>query len=45
MSVALQWHYEHQVDIEKIVKDLQENQRRTIRQDWETEEYAGRLGF
>ena len=45
MSVALQWHYEQQVDIEKIVKDLQENQRRTIRQDWETEEYAGRLGF
>lgn len=45
MSIALQWHYEKQVHVDKIVKDLQENQRRTMRQDWETEEYAGRLGF
>ncbi|RDW21264.1 ATP-binding protein [Oceanobacillus chungangensis] len=45
MSVALQWHYEQQIDVDKIVKDLLENQRRTMRQDWETEEYAGRMGF
>ncbi|AXI07869.1 ATPase [Oceanobacillus zhaokaii] len=45
MSVALQWHYEQQIDVDKIVKDLQENQRRTMKQDWKTEEYAGRMGF
>ncbi|WP_245844184.1 ATP-binding protein [Oceanobacillus rekensis] len=45
MSVALQWHYENQVDVDKIVKDLQENHRRTMKQEWDTEEYAGRMGF
>ncbi|MFD2630554.1 AAA family ATPase [Oceanobacillus kapialis] len=45
MSIALKWHYEKQVDAEAIVKELQENHRRTMKQDWEMEEYAGKLGF
>lgn len=45
MSIALQWHYEKQVDVEKIVGDLQTNHRRTIRKEWDTEDYADKLGF
>lgn len=45
MSIALQWHYEKQVDIDKIVSDLQENHKRTIKQDWETNEYTDQVGF
>lgn len=45
MSVALQWHYEKQVDIDKIVSDLQENQKRTIKNDWESDEHPGQVGF
>jgi len=45
MSIALQWHYEKQVDIDKIVSDLQENHKRTIKQDWETDEYTDQVGF
>lgn len=45
MSIALQWHYEKKVDVHKIVTDLQENQQKTMRQDWDTEDYAERMGF
>jgi SpoVK/Ycf46/Vps4 family AAA+-type ATPase len=45
MSIALQWHYEKHVDVDKIVNDLQENQKRTMKQNWETDEYAEQLGF
>lgn len=45
MSIALKWHYEKQVDAEEIVKELQENHRKTMKQEWEMGEYAGKLGF
>lgn len=45
MSVALQWHYEKHVDVDKIVSDLQENHKRTIKQDWDTEDYTDQVGF
>ena len=45
MSVALQWHYEKHVDIDKIVSDLLENHKRTMKQDWETDQYEAQLGF
>lgn len=45
MSIALQWHYEKQVDIDKIVQELQANQKRTMKQDWEMDEYSGQVGF
>ncbi|WP_232225512.1 hypothetical protein [Oceanobacillus manasiensis] len=45
MSIALKWHYEQQVDAEEIVKELQENHRKTMKQEWEMGEYAGKLGF
>lgn len=45
MSIALEWHYEQQVNIDKIVADLQANQRKTIRQEWEDDEYSTKVGF
>lgn len=45
MSIALQWHYEKEVDVDKIVSDLQENHKRTMKQDWETDEYTDQVGF
>lgn len=45
MSAALQWHYEKQVDIDKIVADLKENHKRTLKRNFETEEYGDPLGF
>ena len=45
MSIALQWHYEEPINIDKIVDDLLENQRRTEEQDWNTDDYTHKLGF
>ncbi len=45
MSIALQWHYEEPINIDKIVDDLLENQRRTEKQDWNTDDYTHKLGF
>lgn len=46
MSIALQWHYDQEIQIEKIVDDLLENQRKTKKQDWDLdEENIGRVGF
>ncbi|MBM7649279.1 AAA+ superfamily predicted ATPase [Bacillus ectoiniformans] len=44
MSIALQWHYEEKVQIEKIIKDLQTNNQKTWRQDWGTE-HKPSMGF
>jgi AAA+ superfamily predicted ATPase len=45
MSIALEWHYEKQVDIDKIVDELQFNQKKVQKQDWLTDEVTGRVGF
>lgn len=45
MSMALDWHYAKQVDVNRIIEELKEHQRRTWKQDWETEDDEGRLGF
>lgn len=45
MSIALQWHYEKQVDIDKTVKDLHETHRKTMKQEWDIVENVGRMGF
>ncbi|GIO25823.1 ATP-binding protein [Ornithinibacillus bavariensis] len=45
MSIALDWHYEKQVDIDKIVNDLQVNQKKVQKQDWVTDDISGRVGF
>lgn len=41
MSVALSVHYEQVVDLPAIVKELKENQRRTMKSDWEDEASIG----
>ncbi|KAB7706649.1 AAA family ATPase [Bacillus aerolatus] len=45
MSIALQWHYENQVDIDKVIKDLQTNNKKTWRQDWNTAPQQPTMGF
>lgn len=44
MSIALQWHYEQHVDVDRIIKELQANQRKTVKQAWDTDEFT-RVGF
>lgn len=44
MSMALEWHYEKQVDVDHIIEELKENHRRTMKQDWELDEEEP-LGF
>lgn len=46
MSLALEWHYEKKVNPDKIIHDLKENQRRTMKQDWDMEaDMDERVGF
>lgn len=45
MSIALEWHYEKTVDIDKIINDLLENHRKTMKNDWEMENEEERFGF
>jgi len=44
MSIALEWHYEKQVDIKKAIHDLQTNQKKVRKQDWITDPVGG-IGF
>jgi AAA+ superfamily predicted ATPase len=43
--VALQWHYDKQVDLHSIIKDLQTNNRRTWRQEWLENPVHSSIGF
>src|SRR5699024_3126646 len=45
MSMALEWHYEQIVDVDKIIKELKENHRRAMKQEWEMEDYEDGIGF
>lgn len=45
MSMALEWHYEQHVDVDKIINDLKENHRKTMRNEWDMEDYEDPLGF
>ncbi|WP_052345875.1 ATP-binding protein [Paucisalibacillus sp. EB02] len=45
MSIALEWHYEKQVDIQKVIHDMQANQKKVYKQDWITDPVGGKLGF
>lgn len=45
MSMALEWHYDKRVDVDKIIAELKENHRRTMKKDWETDEFEERVGF
>lgn len=45
MSIALEWHYEKTVDIDKIINDLLENHRKTMKNDWEMTDSDDRFGF
>lgn len=37
MSISLQWHYDKKVKVDKIIQELQTNNKKTWRQDWETD--------
>ncbi|MEI3613890.1 ATP-binding protein [Pseudogracilibacillus sp. SO30301A] len=45
MSMALEWHYEKKVDVDKIIEELKENHKKTMKQDFEMEDYDEKLGF
>lgn len=45
MSMALEWHYEQTVDVEKIIQALKENHRRAMKQEWDTDDDEGGIGF
>ncbi|OZI13525.1 ATPase [Bacillaceae bacterium SAS-127] len=45
MSIALQWHYEEKIDIDKIIKDLLTNNKKTWRQDWDIDPHKPTMGF
>ena len=44
-SAALQWHYDRSIDIESLVENLEEANKKARKQEWETEDNASRLGF
>jgi len=45
MSMALEWHYEQTVNVDHIIKELKENHRRAMKQEWEMEDYEDGIGF
>lgn len=45
MSMALEWHYDKFVNTDKIIEELKENHRRTMKQDFDMEDYEDKLGF
>ncbi len=45
MSLALEWHYDRTVNPDKIIEALKENHRKTMKQDWESDDFDDRLGF
>ncbi|MEJ8777650.1 AAA family ATPase [Pseudogracilibacillus sp. ICA-222130] len=45
MSMALQWHYENEVDVDTIIEELKENHKRAMKQEWEMEDYEDGIGF
>lgn len=44
-AVALQYHYDHLVDIEHICSGLQSADKRSKKKDWESEHDTQRVGF
>lgn len=44
ISVAITWHYEGKVDLQKIITELQADNKKSNRQQW-MEENQGRMGF
>ncbi|WP_078411881.1 ATP-binding protein [Priestia abyssalis] len=44
-SVALQWHYEHKVDIDQLCSELQAANKRQMKQTWDTERDSHYVGF
>lgn len=45
MSIALERHYEQQVDFEKIIDDLLSNQKKASKQNWISDDQNDRVGF
>jgi hypothetical protein len=43
MSVALNWHYDGELAFEERIKELQKQNKRSKKNDWEEDE--GSIGF
>jgi AAA+ superfamily predicted ATPase len=44
-SIALQWHYEHEVHIDKLCSELQSANKKQIKQTWDSERDLHHVGF
>jgi len=44
-TAALQYHYEQQVDLEKLIGEFQADQRKSSKQKWDTNDDLTKLGF
>lgn len=45
ISAALQWHYDQEVDVDKLLEEMQSDIRKLQKQQWDSDDEAGRLGF
>ncbi|MRX74060.1 AAA family ATPase [Bacillus lacus] len=44
-SIALQWHYEHKVDVDALCKQLRSDNKRAANQSWESKLNSQTVGF
>lgn len=44
-SAALQWHYEGKIDIDRLIDNLAEANKKSKTQQWESDEYETKMGF
>ncbi|RXT02856.1 ATP-binding protein [Ammoniphilus sp. CFH 90114] len=45
ITAALEWHYEKSVNLEKLLEEMQTDIRKLQKQQWDSDDEAGRLGF
>ncbi|MBO1005108.1 ATP-binding protein [Pseudogracilibacillus auburnensis] len=44
-SAALQWHYESRIDIDRIIDNLAEANKKSQKREWQTDEFDTKVGF
>ncbi|WP_233711262.1 AAA family ATPase [Lederbergia citrisecunda] len=44
-SAALQWHYEHSIDIENLIKNLETANKKARNQEWNMDDHSSKVGF
>lgn len=44
-SIALEWHYENEVNIENVISELQLSNKKSQKRDWFADPNTGKVGF